>query len=309
MKSDKNRSSRPFTFVVLGLAVLGGCAVYDGSLIKQADDQGAAAGDAAAGSPSSADQSGSGGVSVAGSVNASAGSAGLAAAAGGDELPGASAGAGGEDDSAGGAQGGSPHGGTSGLGGVGGKPTAAGSAGTLGGTSGTSGAAGAGLGGSAGAGTVGSAGTGGVVIAPLCSDHPISAKATWIPSASHTASSPAAPVSKVIDDTIARWATGKAQSGDEWLQIDFGATVNIRNINLQQGNYPNDYPRSYAVVLSDTDKNLTGTVRATGLGTSGVTTTIVMSRFYSGRYLLVKQLGSSLSWWSVVEIEVSCSDN
>lgn len=108
---------------------------------------------------------------------------------------------------------------------------------------------------------------------------------------------------------MARWATGKAQSGDEWLQIDFGATVNLRSVNLQQGTtYSNDYPRSYAVVVSNTDKDLNGTVRASGVGTSGVTTTITMSKFYSGRYLLIKQLGSSLSWWSVVEIEVSCSD-
>jgi hypothetical protein len=39
-----------------------------------------------------------------------------------------------------------------------------------------------------------------------------------------------------------------------------------------------------------------------------VTTTIVLPGTFAGRYLLVKQLGSSLSWWSVEEIEVSCFD-
>jgi hypothetical protein len=28
----------------------------------------------------------------------------------------------------------------------------------------------------------------------------------------------------------------------------------------------------------------------------------------SGRYLLIKQLGTSLSWWSVQEVEISCAE-
>jgi len=51
-----------------------------------------------------------------------------------------------------------------------------------------------------------------------------------------------------------------------------------------------------------------GTVRASGTGTSGVTTTITLTAITPGRYLLIKQLGSSLSWWSVAELEMNCSD-
>jgi len=94
------------------------------------------------------------------------------------------------------------------------------------------------------------------------------------------------------------------------LQIDFGAVVNMRRINLQQGtDSANDYPRSYAVYVSNSALDSSGPLRASGTGTSGVTTTILLSSIASGRYLYIKQLGTSLSWWSVAELEVTCSDN
>jgi hypothetical protein len=143
---------------------------------------------------------------------------------------------------------------------------------------------------------------------PLCSDHPITAMASWSPSvSSHSAGSAA---SNLTDNSVTRWTSGKPQAGDEWLQIDFGAVVNLRRINLQQGtDSANDYPRSYAVYLSNTPLDSSGTARATGSGTSGVTTTIILPSVASGRYLYIKQLGTSLSWWSVEELEVTCSDN
>jgi hypothetical protein len=141
----------------------------------------------------------------------------------------------------------------------------------------------------------------------LCSDHPISPTSSWVASASHHQST--SPVTNLTDGTTARWSTGKPQAGDEWLQMDFGATVNLRTINLQQGPTDgNDYPRSYAVIVSNTALDMNGIVRASGVGTAGVTTTIVLPNVTSGRYLLIKQLGTSLSWWSVEELEASCSD-
>ena len=56
----------------------------------------------------------------------------------------------------------------------------------------------------------------------------------------------------LLDGKITRWSTGKAQSGDEWLQLDFGATVTINHVNLQQGDDTNDYPRTYSVIVSNT---------------------------------------------------------
>jgi F5/8 type C domain len=153
----------------------------------------------------------------------------------------------------------------------------------------------------------GGGGVGGTPDGPICSEHTITAKATWVASAS--SHSPGEPASNVIDNTTARWSTGKPQSGDEWLQIDFGQTVYIRRVNLQQGTADsNDYPRMYSLCVSDISVDLSCTALASGVGDSGVTTTIQLSKPFAGRYLLIKQLGSSLSWWSVEEIEVSCFD-
>ncbi len=141
---------------------------------------------------------------------------------------------------------------------------------------------------------------------PECEDHPITARSSWVPSASHSDSAGLPP--NLLDGKITRWSTGKAQAGDEWLQIDFGASVTLNHVNLQQGDYTNDYPRTYSVIVSNTAKNLAGSVAATGSGKSGASTAILLPALATGRYLLLKQTGSSLSWWSVEEIEVSCSD-
>jgi hypothetical protein len=154
----------------------------------------------------------------------------------------------------------------------------------------------------------GSAGSDGGEIEPRCGDHPLTARASWIPSASHD-NSGTSPASNLIDNATTRWTTGKAQSSGEWLQIDFTTTVNLTQINLQQSEtYGNDYPRTYNVIVSDTANDTDGTVIASGSGQAGVSTVITLPALATGQYLLLKQLGSSLSWWSAVEIEVSCVD-
>jgi hypothetical protein len=116
-------------------------------------------------------------------------------------------------------------------------------------------------------------------------------------------------ISNLTDNKVTRWSTSKPQAGDEWLQIDFGVTVTITHINLQQAlENDNDYPRQYAVIVSDVPNNLGGAVRVSGTGKTGVATAINLPALASGRYLLIKQLGTSLSWWSAEEIEVSCDD-
>jgi hypothetical protein len=179
------------------------------------------------------------------------------------------------------------NGGNGGNGGSGGTPTTAGSSGT-GGSAGTGG------------------GGGGGPSIPVCADHPLTARSSWIASASHPTSGDVP--ANLLDGKITRWSTGKAQSGDEWLQVDFGVAVTINHVNLQQGDDTNDYPRTYSVIVSNTTKDLNGTVRSTGSGKSGVSTAILLPALATGRYLLIKQTASSLSWWSAEELEVSCSD-
>jgi hypothetical protein len=193
-----------------------------------------------------------------------------------------------------------------------GDPGVAGSLGTAGnlGTAGSAGSsASAGSSGTAGgetgsAGSTAAAGGGGTAGSPLCSDRPLGARSKWVASASRQNT----PAWSVLDGSPSRWSTGQPQNGNEWLQIDFGITVSIRRINLQQGEFSNDYPRNYAVYVSDTSRDSASPVRASGVGSSDVTTTIVLPQTVSGRYLFIRQVGTSLSWWSVEEIEVSCFD-
>ncbi len=307
-----------------GLAA-GACAVYDGSLLLPDVAQGGSAGDITAGATQSDALGGDSGLIAGGGATTNVGganSAGDAPAAAGDagetENGGAPAAAGASSGGHGGSVGGAGNAGNGGSGGALGAgaagASAGGTAGALEGGAGASGgvatggasAGGASAGGAGG--DVGNAGSGGAVGSVACADHPFSLKSTWLASASHQSTTPKNPPSCLVDGANTRWSSGKPQSGDEWVQIDFGVSVSLRGINLQQGADTNDYPRSYAVIVSDTKNDLTGAVRVSGAGTGGVTTTITLPKVFSGRYLLIKQLGSSLSWWSVAEVEPSCTD-
>jgi hypothetical protein len=116
----------------------------------------------------------------------------------------------------------------------------------------------------------------------------------------------------LTDNATTRWTTGKPQSGNEWLQIDFGQVVNLSYVNLQQSAvYSNDYPRQYAVRVSESPLDPaapSSPVLVMGSGTNGVSSVFSLPALATGRYLFIKQLGTSLSWWSAVEIEVSCVD-
>jgi hypothetical protein len=189
---------------------------------------------------------------------------------------------------------------------------AAGSAGAPGG------AQNGGSGGATTAGTSGSGGTGGATPV-LCADHPLSAKATWIATAS---------ASSVGDGTEAdglynppehltdgkfneRWSSGKPQLGDEWIEIDFGVQVTLSNITLNVGNDTGDYPRAYAVRVSNKVQDFMAPVRAMDDGMPG-NTVISLPAPVTGRYLLVRQTGMNeamvSAWWTIAEVLVTCQD-
>jgi F5/8 type C domain len=298
------------------------CAVYDNGAMPPIQD-----GDTPSAGSSPTASSGSGNTSHAGTTNAAGGpgktsggasgnggTANVNAGAGGhvETTAGGEGGAGGDaavpggGSASGGGQGGvAGHAGSGGTGGKGAGGNAGGAAGGMsGGSAGTSGS-----GGAAGTGgTNGTAGSGGTPSGPLCSDHPLTARSTWVASASVSNTSAGDTPPHLLDGAITRWTTGTPQSGDEWLQIDFGTTVTLNHVNLQQGTDTNDYPRSYSVIVSDTAKDSSGSVRLSGSGKSGVSTAILLPALASGRYLLIKQTGTSLSWWSAEEIEVGCAD-
>lgn len=305
------------------------CAVYD-------DQPQSQPGAGAAGKNSLAGSSGSTGQGLSGSATAgstssstsgtpSVGGTAPTSGSGGDTSPSAGGDDEGGETTTGGSRGHGGNAGSSGSGGHGGVTSAGaangGKSGAGGGHAGAGGTGGAATGGAGGtpasggvagtngtAGMAGHAGNGGMPSGPLCSDHLLTARATWVPTASDFDTTKNGIVTNVLDNKVTRWSTGKPQAGDEWLQIDFGQTVTLNYVNLQQGDDGNDYPRGYAVIVSDTDNDLAGAVRLTGTGKSGVSTAISLPQLYSGRYLLIKQTSTSLSWWSVEEIEVSCAD-
>jgi beta-glucosidase len=150
----------------------------------------------------------------------------------------------------------------------------------------------------------------------ICASHPLSAKTTWIATASHSSLTDAGesdplynPPSHANDGNInERWSTGKPQAGNEWLQIDFGQTVAVGSVTLQLGASSSDHPRGYAARVSATPLDFAGPVLASGAGQQNVDTVIVFGPPAIGRYMLISQTGASSSWWSVAELNVACTD-
>jgi hypothetical protein len=303
--------ARAFALVALGLSPLG-CAIYQADQIPLLGDGDVGGSDSAGTSGSSPTVAGGGQINAAGTTSGASGKAtggaplGGTGGSGGESPVPPMGGEGGDGSEGGSSPGGSSNGGggTGGTGGNGGGGAASGGNGGNGGVGGTPGTGGGGT-----SGTGGNGGSGGTpTTTPTCGDHPLSPVGSWSASASHD-NSGANPASNMLDGKTTRWTTGKAQTADEWLQIDFGKAVSLSNVNLQQGNVDtNDYPRGYSVIVSDTNKNLNGTPSVSGMGKTGASTAIALPKLATGRYLLVKQTGSSLSWWSMNEIEVSCSD-
>jgi hypothetical protein len=255
-----------------------------------------------------------GGASFAGDGGAPAGvsgNAGSSTAQGGDAASsgGGALGSSGASDNAG-AFGQSGSGGAAVGGGAQGGATAAGSGGSAGSaanTAGTGGSAGsAGSGGHAGSSGNGGGGAGGGSSTVHCSDHPLTAKSSWVVTSS--SADAASPLVNVDDGNVAtRWSTGVSQKND-WLQVDFGADVALDAITLVLGNSPGDYPRAYQVRLSESAHNSAATPLASGAGQQAMNTVINLAKPAVGRYLLISQVGSiDGTWWSVAELTLACT--
>ena len=151
---------------------------------------------------------------------------------------------------------------------------------------------------------------------PTCGSHPLPPKTAWVVTASHTSlgnsqeSDPLYnPTSHAHDGNVSeRWSTGKPQAGNEWLQVDFGRRVAMRQVTLQIGTSSSDHPRGYAARVSETPLDFASPVLVSGAGQPSVDTVIVFDPGVVGRYLSISQTGSASSWWSVAEVNVACSD-
>jgi hypothetical protein len=165
------------------------------------------------------------------------------------------------------------------------------------------------------AGSSGSGGSGGAPPIAKCADHPIPVKSTWVATASISSLGTGAfydPPAQMTDGLYTTfWSSGKAQSGDEWIQIDFGVVVNLTKLTLNIDGTPNDYPHTYAVRISNETGDFAAEVKASGDGAPG-NTVVNFPAPVTGRYLTVRQTGMNIgppnAWWSITEVLVDCSD-
>jgi glucosylceramidase len=101
------------------------------------------------------------------------------------------------------------------------------------------------------------------------------------------------------DDASTRWSTGTSQATGQYLQVDLGRRTRVSQLVLDTGASAGDYPRGYAVSVSDDGVRWSAPV-ATGAGTGQLTTINLGSRRV--RYLRVTLTAASGSWWSVADV-------
>jgi hypothetical protein len=116
------------------------------------------------------------------------------------------------------------------------------------------------------------------------------------------------PENALDGDLSTRWSSGKPQAGDEWFQLDFGASVAVSSVVLDMGEDAAvqsylDYARQYAVSVSDMSEDLTATPLAEGEGMAPLTDISLPG--VEGRYLLIRQTGQATDWRSIHELRAS----
>ncbi len=80
-----------------------------------------------------------------------------------------------------------------------------------------------------------------------------------------------------------------------------GTTQTFSKLVLDAGSSTNDYPRGYAVYVSNDGQNW-GSAIANSSGSSAVTTITFPTQ--SARYIKIVQTGSTGWWWSIAEFNV-----
>jgi glucosylceramidase len=105
----------------------------------------------------------------------------------------------------------------------------------------------------------------------------------------------------VDDDATTRWSTGTAQQPGQYLQVDLDRIQHVSQLVLDTGASTGDYPRGYALYVSQ-DGQTWGSPVAVGAGSGQLTTISMPSRAI--RYVRVVATASSPSWWSVADLRL-----
>ncbi|SFB89294.1 glucosylceramidase [Nocardioides terrae] len=120
-------------------------------------------------------------------------------------------------------------------------------------------------------------------------------------SATATATSDAAEAGLAVDaDGSTRWSSGAAQSPGQSITVDLGRRTLFRRVAIDAGDNLGDYPRGWAVAVSD--DGVTWRDVASGAGTGQLVDADVHPT--RARFVRVTQTGSSGSWWSVADLRL-----
>ena len=100
-----------------------------------------------------------------------------------------------------------------------------------------------------------------------------------------------------------RWSTGANQSGNNgwYYEIDMRTAKSFSAVEMDSGGSTNDYPRGYAVYVSNDGSNW-GTAIATGSPTKSPVIATFTTR--TARFIKVVQSGTAKFWWSIAEFTV-----
>ena len=87
--------------------------------------------------------------------------------------------------------------------------------------------------------------------------------------------------------------------GNESFEIDFGKTMSVSRVVLDDTMFPQDFPVAYALELS-ADAT---TFIAVSMG-KGATVTNIAFGTKNARYLRIRETASGTKWWSIGELRV-----
>lgn len=116
-----------------------------------------------------------------------------------------------------------------------------------------------------------------------------------------TASNNAATAAAIDSSLTSRWTTQQTQRPGQFFQIDLGSVRTFDRVVLNTNYNPQDFPRTYAVTLSDDGASWRGPV-ASGAG-SPITDIVLGTQ--NARFIRIDQSGSDAThWWSIEDLTI-----
>ncbi|MDT3427150.1 hypothetical protein J2Z22_002686 [Paenibacillus forsythiae] len=108
------------------------------------------------------------------------------------------------------------------------------------------------------------------------------------------------PSSMIDGDPSTRWDTGVNMTSGEAVQIDMGSSHRIEAVQMDTARSPYDYPRGYAIYVSEDGGNWE--LVASGRGKKDVDMHPFPER--TARYIKIVQTGAGGNYWSIHELQI-----